>query len=110
MRCEYLIETGFDKADPDRLEQPQAVERWFCNDWRRIETSKRKGRHRIGRTYTTAPHLDSTNNPLGRLTRQPETFTTETGTVRLEPAIWEFDAESRGVQERSRLRTLWSTG
>jgi len=32
MRCEYLIETGFDKADPDRLEQPQAVERWFCNE------------------------------------------------------------------------------
>jgi hypothetical protein len=50
MRCEYLIETGFDKADPDRLEQLQEVRHWFCNDGRRVETSKRKGWDRIGRT------------------------------------------------------------
>ena len=39
--CEYLSETGFDKADPDRLEQLQAVKRWFYNDWRRIEPKLR---------------------------------------------------------------------
>jgi len=39
--CEYLSEAGFDKADPDRLEQLQAVKRWFYNDWRRIEPKLR---------------------------------------------------------------------
>ena len=38
---EYLSEAGFDKADPDRLEQLQAVKRWFYNDWRRIEPKLR---------------------------------------------------------------------
>ena len=36
-----LNEAGFDKADPDRLEQLQAVKRWFYNDWRRIEPKLR---------------------------------------------------------------------
>ena len=38
---EYLSEAGFDQADPDRLEQLQAVKRWFYNDWRRIEPKLR---------------------------------------------------------------------
>ena len=51
MRCEYLIETGFDKADPDRLEQPQAVERWFCNEAARRNVIKTFGRWPIKLTY-----------------------------------------------------------
>lgn len=38
---EYLSEAGFDKIDPDRQEQLQAVKRWFYNDWRRIEPKLR---------------------------------------------------------------------
>ena len=38
---ECLAEAGFDKADPDRLEQLEAVKRWFHNDWRRIEPKLR---------------------------------------------------------------------
>jgi hypothetical protein len=38
---ECLSEAGFDKADPDRWEQLQAVKRWYNNDWRRIEPKLR---------------------------------------------------------------------
>jgi len=38
---EHLSETGFDRADPDRKEQLEAVKRWFYNDWRRIEPKLR---------------------------------------------------------------------
>jgi hypothetical protein len=38
---ECLSESGFDKADPYRLELLQAVKRWFYNDWRRIEPKLR---------------------------------------------------------------------
>src|SRR5215469_13184192 len=38
---ESLSEAGFDKIDPDRQEQLQAVKRWFYNDWRRIEPKLR---------------------------------------------------------------------
>jgi hypothetical protein len=38
---ECLSEAGFDKSDPDRWEQLQAVKRWFHNDWRRIEPKLR---------------------------------------------------------------------
>jgi hypothetical protein len=38
---ECLAEAGFDKADPTRLQQLEAVKRWFYNDWRRIEPKLR---------------------------------------------------------------------
>jgi hypothetical protein len=38
---EHLSETGFDRADPGRKEQLEAVKRWFYNDWRRIEPKLR---------------------------------------------------------------------
>ena len=38
---ECLSEAGFDKADPDRWEQLQAVKRWYNYDWRRIEPKLR---------------------------------------------------------------------
>jgi hypothetical protein len=38
---ESLSEAGFDKIDPDRQEQLEAVKRWFYNDWRRIEPKLR---------------------------------------------------------------------
>jgi hypothetical protein len=38
---EHLSEAGFDKIDPDRVEQLEAVKRWFYNDWRRIEPKLR---------------------------------------------------------------------
>jgi hypothetical protein len=38
---ECLSEAGFDQIDSERLEQLQAVKRWFYNDWRRIEPKLR---------------------------------------------------------------------
>jgi hypothetical protein len=38
---ECLSEAGFDQIDPERLEQLQAVKRWFYNDWKRIEPKLR---------------------------------------------------------------------
>jgi TraM recognition site of TraD and TraG len=38
---ECLSEAGFDRIDPERQEQLQAVKRWFYNDWRRIEPKLR---------------------------------------------------------------------
>jgi hypothetical protein len=38
---EYLSEAGFDSIDADRLEQLQAVKRWFYDDWQRIEPKLR---------------------------------------------------------------------
>jgi hypothetical protein len=38
---EWLSEVGLDQADPDRIEQLEAVKRWFYNDWRRIEPKLR---------------------------------------------------------------------
>ena len=38
---ERLSQAGFEKADPERYEQLEAVKRWFYNDWRRIEPKLR---------------------------------------------------------------------
>ncbi len=38
---ECLSEAGFDRIDPERHEQLQAVKRWFYNDWKRIEPKLR---------------------------------------------------------------------
>jgi hypothetical protein len=38
---ECLSEAGFDQINPDRLEQLQAVKRWFYEDWKRIEPKLR---------------------------------------------------------------------
>jgi hypothetical protein len=38
---ECLSEAGFDQINPERLEQLQAVKRWFYNDWKRIEPKLR---------------------------------------------------------------------
>jgi len=38
---ECLSEAGFDRIDPARQEQLQAVKRWYYNDWRRIEPKLR---------------------------------------------------------------------
>jgi hypothetical protein len=38
---ECFSEAGFDRMDPERQEQLQAVKRWFYNDWRRIEPKLR---------------------------------------------------------------------
>jgi hypothetical protein len=38
---EHLSESGIDQTDLKRLEQLQAVKRWFYNDWRRIEPKLR---------------------------------------------------------------------
>lgn len=41
IECERLSEVGFDRIDPNRKEQLEAVKRWFFNDWRRIEPKLR---------------------------------------------------------------------
>src|SRR5215470_12718828 len=38
---ESLSEAGFDQIDPEKLDQLQAVKRWFDEDWRRIEPKLR---------------------------------------------------------------------